>query len=80
MKKIKLKNLKLEIDDMLQREQLKSILGGTNEYQIPGGDCNDTCGPLGSSCSSGGSSGTCIWVPCTNSYVRVCNTYNDPYA
>ena len=64
---------------MLQREQLKSILGGTDEYGIPGSDCNDTCGPRWTTCGPITSQGICDNVTCTNSYVLVCHTYNDPW-
>ena len=36
MKKLSLKNLKLETNDMLQRNQLKTVFGG---YAYPGGSC-----------------------------------------
>jgi hypothetical protein len=42
MKKLSLKNLKLEVSDLLQRNQLKNILGG---QLILGnsGSCSATC-------------------------------------
>ncbi len=43
MKKLRLKNLKLEANDMLQRNQLKTVLGGYGGY---GGPCDDN--PSGS--------------------------------
>lgn len=45
MKKLNLKSLKLNSDDVLQRERLKSIFGGANGYPPPGsGDtCYTTC-------------------------------------
>ena len=44
MKKLSLKNLKLEVNDLLQREQLKTVFGGQND----GFDC----GPIAYACDA----------------------------
>ncbi len=42
MKKLSLKNLKLEANDMLQRDQLKSVFGGYGGYNGQGQGCCNT--------------------------------------
>lgn len=42
MKKISLKNLKLEASDMLQRSQLKTVFGGYGGYAVS--SCTADCG------------------------------------
>lgn len=48
MKKLSLKNLKLEVDDLLQRNELKNILGGGYDSGGGGGG-----GPCIVECNSG---------------------------
>lgn len=42
MKKLSLNKLKLDADDLLQREQLKTVFGGYGGFN-GGGDCNSNC-------------------------------------
>jgi hypothetical protein len=68
MKKLSLKNLKLEANDMLQRNQLKSILGGH------GGEwCNDQC-TTDDDCPDGmmGVTYSCKQIPCDNDPTWLC--------
>lgn len=53
MKKLSLKNLKLDVDDLLQREQLKTIFGGS------GGNCPDDECQTDSDCPE-------VYPNCTN--------------
>lgn len=55
MKKLSLKNLKLDGNELLQREQLKTVFGG---YNGDAGSCSASCGDKpkvtceGSSCTA----------------------------
>ena len=79
MKKIILKNLNLEVGDLLQREELQKILGGLNGYDTGfpggGGHCSNTgCEGKhsGSSCVINGRSGVCREGSCAGSQQLLC--------
>ena len=66
MKKLSLKNLKLEASEMLGRNQLKTVFGGG----YPGiGDCNDDCS-YDTDCPDG--------TVCKCFYVERCKDENYP--
>jgi hypothetical protein len=44
MKKLKLKALELGAEELLQREQLKNVIGGSGSGDGSGGGCEVTCG------------------------------------
>lgn len=47
MKKLNLKHLKLDANDLLQREQLKSVLGGYGDWNKCCWDGTNNCGECG---------------------------------
>ncbi len=49
MKKLSLNKMKLEVGDMLQREQLKTVFGG---YDMFGDSLNSGCVTKGNGCNS----------------------------
>lgn len=53
MKKLSLKNLKLEASDKLQRNQLKTVYGGYGGT-LESGDCTHDCVGTGINCFVGG--------------------------
>lgn len=60
MKKISLKNLNFNEIEQLSREQLRNVIGGTDDHVThPGGDqpCNSDCT---GSCKNGGIDGRCL--------------------
>tara|TARA_R110002126_G_scaffold291220_1_gene450984 strand:- start:10576 stop:10830 length:255 start_codon:yes stop_codon:yes gene_type:complete len=76
MKKISLKNLKLDVGDLLQREQLKSILGGNDDYSPNGNGsgcggcgCHNGCTSPNSTCFVDSKQGACVTFTCDTNAV-----------
>tara|TARA_R110002049_G_scaffold65035_1_gene170957 strand:+ start:87706 stop:87933 length:228 start_codon:yes stop_codon:yes gene_type:complete len=75
MKKVSLKNLKLEADDLLQRNQLKSVLGGG----YGNGVCQNDADPIPFYWSCDGQSGSGYTCPehyqaTIDFYLAYCNS------
>ena len=73
MKKLNLKNLKLNADDMLQRERLKVIFGGEQGYEEPPWVCTNDCFTNFDCDSPTAGLGTCTNVVCNGINYRKCS-------
>jgi hypothetical protein len=69
MKKIRLKNLKLEVSEMLGRNQLKTVLGGGHSSHC---SCGNQCPEVGKKCTVNGKTGTCKVGHCDGCRTRMC--------
>ena len=68
MRKLSLKNLKLEASEMLGRNQLKTVFGGYGSHCAYG----NQCAKVGDKCTINGRTGTCKVGYCDGCRTRMC--------
>lgn len=71
MKKLKLIDLQQGAGDVLKREQLKHIIGGS----ITPSWCPDEC-TVGDPCTADGKNGKCSELVCDNKKIGICRIKN----